>query len=524
MNGRIFTHRRTLRTLDVFFDFFLKGMDNGWENTPKIRLSILDPSGNDLVNREEEDWPVKVSYTKLYLDAKRSSLSLEPPSERASLSYLPLDERGKAVFTYVFPTDAEVIGYIKLKLFVEVRDADDADLFALLEKCDPYGNPLHPPAGPFVYYGPHGRLRLSHRTLDERLSSEWFPVHSHREEKKIKEGDIVSCEIPLWPTGMRWRKGEILKLTICGFNPIPFHLSQVPPLKTLNKGLHVIHTGGEFQSFILFTNKIPLGGVTMKKLFGIFLAILVFVVSGNINALEKKGEVYQLVFSSSNPPVAPIVKAALGWFEVLKSETNGRVDFKIITGGGLLKEEEVFRGVQSGVADIATYILDERDGFVLNGVIMLPFIPWPSREMANEIYEKLLQQFPEMEREWQGVKHFAFSMMPPNHIHMRKKLVRTLEDIKGMKIAITGKYAPIVKALGAVPVEVPIQDWYPALERGVVDGCLNHFAVLRVFKLLDLLPNHTIFGPGGINMGALGIIMNANTWESLPKDIQEAFL
>ncbi len=160
----------------------------------------------------------------------------------------------------------------------------------------------------------------------------------------------------------------------------------------------------------------------MKKLFGIFLAILVFVVSGNINALEKKGEVYQFVFSSSNPPMAPIVKAALRWFEVLKSETNGRVDFKIITGGGLLKEEEVFRGIQSGVADIATYILDERNGFVLNGVIMLPFIPWPSREMANEIYEKLLQQFPEMEREWQGVKHFSFSMMPPNHIHMRKNL------------------------------------------------------------------------------------------------------
>ncbi len=101
--------------------------------------------------------------------------------------------------------------------------------------------------------------------------------------------------------------------------------------------------------------------------------------------------------------------------------------------------------------------------------------------------------------------------------------MRTLEDIKGMKIAITGKYAPIVKALDAVPVEVPIQDWYPALERGVVDGCLNHFAVLRVFKLLDLLPNHTVFGPGGINMGAVGIIMNANTWGSLPKDIQEAF-
>jgi len=234
--------------------------------------------------------------------------------------------------------------------------------------------------------------------------------------------------------------------------------------------------------------------------------------------------VYHMVFSSSNPPVVPIVQAALKWFEQVKAETGGKVEFKVITGGALLQEQEVFRGVQSGIADIATYILDERDGFVLNGFVMLPFMNWPSREAANEIYAKLMEKYPALRAEWTGVVPFALSMMPPNHIHTKKKAVKGVEDLKGLKIAITGKYAELVRALGGVPVEVPIQDWYHALERGIVDGCLNHFAVLKAFGLLEQVPYHTIFGPGGINMGALGIIMNEKTWRALPADIQQVFL
>lgn len=265
----------------------------------------------------------------------------------------------------------------------------------------------------------------------------------------------------------------------------------------------------------------------MKKslaiVFSVFLIWLAFPVHG-VMALEKKGEVIELVFSSSNPPVAPIVQAALHWFEVVKKETGGKVQFKAVTGGALLTERDAFRGIQSGVADLATYIVDERDGFVLNSVITLPFLSWPSREKANEIYETLIQKIPEVRAEWKGVLPFALSMMPPNHIHMRKKQVKVPSDLKGQRIAVTGKYAPLLKVLGATPVEVPIQDWYPALDRGVVDGCLNHFAVLKVFNLLDLLKTHTIFGSGGVNMGALGIIFNEKSWESLPKEIQEVFL
>lgn len=38
-----------------FFDRYLKGIENGWEETPRVRLSVLNPGGQDIVNRTEDE-------------------------------------------------------------------------------------------------------------------------------------------------------------------------------------------------------------------------------------------------------------------------------------------------------------------------------------------------------------------------------------------------------------------------------------------------------------------------------------
>lgn len=260
--------------------------------------------------------------------------------------------------------------------------------------------------------------------------------------------------------------------------------------------------------------------VVLSFLVGLFCPV------GHLQALEKKGDTYLLVYSDHNPPVAPPCRSAVRWLtEVVQKKTNNKVQFKVITGGALLTEADIMRGVQSGIADMALYVVNARDGFVGNMVVTLPFIGWPSREEANAIYRKLMEKYPELRKEWTGVVPFAYSMMPETHIHTvkRAKVVKTPEDIKKLKILTTGEHTVIVKAMGATPVEVPIGDWYTALERGVVDGCLNHFAVLKVFGMLELVPYHTVF-PGGVNMVPVGVIMNEKTWNALPADIQKVFL
>ena len=76
-------------------------------------------------------------------------------------------------------------------------------------------------------------------------------------------------------------------------------------------------------------------------------------------------------------------------------------------------------------------------------------------------------------------------------------------------------------AAGATAVQLDIADMYMSLDRGLIDGVMNHFPVLFVFGVLKLLTYHTVLCDGGINMTPMGIILNEDKWNSLPPDIRK---
>jgi len=69
--------------LRKFFDRYLRGVKNGWESTPRVRLTVLDLGGHDVVYRPEKEFPLaRTQYTKLYLDAAANTLSPVPSQTR----------------------------------------------------------------------------------------------------------------------------------------------------------------------------------------------------------------------------------------------------------------------------------------------------------------------------------------------------------------------------------------------------------------------------------------------------------
>jgi len=57
-----------------FFDYFLKGINNGWANEPRVRLQIRRLDG--FVERMEDEWPIaRTRWTKLYLHPIDQTLS-----------------------------------------------------------------------------------------------------------------------------------------------------------------------------------------------------------------------------------------------------------------------------------------------------------------------------------------------------------------------------------------------------------------------------------------------------------------
>lgn len=239
---------------------------------------------------------------------------------------------------------------------------------------------------------------------------------------------------------------------------------------------------------------------------------------------SKDEEVIEIVVSNHNPEVVDPSQALNFWGKWVEEQSKGRVKVTVHHSGALLKANEVYRGVQEGIADAGYYALDSREGFILNEIIELPFMSWPSQLGTVKIYEELLEKFPEMRSEWRGVKLIGFMMMPGTHIHTVNKEIITPNDLKGLKIhASEAMLANAISAAGSTPVTINVEDLYMALDRGLVNGVINHFNMIKAFGALDLPKYHTIFGDGGINMIPMALIMNIDKYNSLPSDIQKIF-
>jgi uncharacterized protein len=236
-----------------FFDRYLKGVTNGWEKTPRVRLAVIDPGGTDIVDRAENEIPLaRQQVQALYLDADSGHLATTPAQKESKVGYNSNDGKSKAVFTISFDKETEITGFIKLRLWVEAESANDMDLFATVSKLDAAGKPLTQKDNAHPYWESDGRLRVSQRQLDEKASTPLQPVHTHRVVEPIKPGDFVPVEIQIWPMGMIFHPGQQLQLAIAGYElsgPGRGHDRPVPHVQ--NKGNHIIHTGGKYDSYLL---------------------------------------------------------------------------------------------------------------------------------------------------------------------------------------------------------------------------------------------------------------------------------
>nr|WP_166179696.1 CocE/NonD family hydrolase [Altererythrobacter segetis] len=240
----------------AFFDQFLKGEDTGVDRWPQVHLEVRE-SAHASTWRGEDEWPLaRTQYRPLFLDAANGSLDDAAPPTAACAAYDPSDEAGEAVFVHRFAENTELTGYMKLKLWVEAEGADDMDLFVAVQKLDAGGAAVGFHFYAFFDDGPValGWLRASHRALDEERSTPSQPVQSHLREELLQTGQVVPVEIEIWPSSTLFRAGESLRLVVKGMDIYRDGLPNLPFARhedLRNRGRHLIHAGGTFDSHLL---------------------------------------------------------------------------------------------------------------------------------------------------------------------------------------------------------------------------------------------------------------------------------
>ena len=199
-----------------FFDYFLKGIDNGMLEHPKVRLEIREFGDKVKEVRYENQWPPEnITWTSFYLDGQAASLSTKPEvPDSESIFDLAKDS---LQYSYIFERNTEIVGPMKLTLFIELEGCEDANLFAGIQKFHD-GKEVN-------FDGTYGfpndivtktGQRVALRIVNESLSLPYSPEHDFDTLKPLKKGEVAKLELQFEPSGTFFRKGDELRLVLQG--------------------------------------------------------------------------------------------------------------------------------------------------------------------------------------------------------------------------------------------------------------------------------------------------------------------
>ena len=206
------------------------------------------------------------------------------------------------------------------------------------------------------------------------------------------------------------------------------------------------------------------------------------------------------------------------WAAEIGRQSEGRVTVQVFPAmqlGG--RPADLYGQARDGVVDAVWTLPGYSPGrFPLTEVFELPFVCGDA--------EATSQALTAFHRKWMGDEYqdthpLVFHATAPGQLHTVNHPVRGLADLRGLKVrAASQTGAAVLEAFGAIPVGMPAPQVYEALARGVVDGALLPWTIMRPFRLHEVTRQHTeVF----LGCTPFVLTMNKARYQGLPAEIQQ---
>ncbi len=255
----------------------------------------------------------------------------------------------------------------------------------------------------------------------------------------------------------------------------------------------------------------------MKSRFFTVIAIVLglLLVFGIMNPPALTAQEIKLTYANF-PPVQTFPSVQMErWAKEVEKRTNGKVKVQTFPGGTLLPAKNIFDGVISGTADIGNFAMSYQPGrFPVSEAVDLP-IGFQSAKVASLVLYDLIEKY--RPKEFEKVKIITAFTCPPNDL-MTSKPVKSLADLKGMELRVSGTGAEVIKRLGGIPIAMPMSDTPEAIQKGIVKGIVSSMETLKDFNYAAYCPYAT---EANLFVVSFAVVMNREKWESLPADVKK---
>lgn len=247
----------------------------------------------------------------------------------------------------------------------------------------------------------------------------------------------------------------------------------------------------------------------------LYIAILVMgalavLMAGAAPVLAKTVTLHIASWNVPKDPNTAVLKMIAADLEaVTKGQVKAQISYK-----SMGKPEDYYNAVASGVCDIAYIGIPYTPGkFPISEMFGLP-IHFPDNVITATAYYRLWQKG-YLDKEFADVVPICVGSTSPYNFFWGKTSVDTLAKFKGKKIRCPGgPWTVLTKVLGGVPVSVSAAESYMALQRRTIDGILQVWPAVPVFKLHEVSRYLTKLDLCGF---PFLVAMNKGTWDKLPE-------
>ena len=254
----------------------------------------------------------------------------------------------------------------------------------------------------------------------------------------------------------------------------------------------------------------------MKK-FNIIILLLILPVFFFVIPSTVMAKTLKLTYSNFFPPTHIQSILAEAWCKEVELKTNGEVIIEYYPAGTLTKGPKIYDGVVEGISDIGFSVLAySRGRFAVMGAVDLP-LGYTSGKVATQVANSVYNKF--KPKEFKDVAVMYFHAHGPGLFFNAKRPIKTLEDLKGLKLRATGYSAKIVKAAGGTPVGMPMPHSYQNIQKGVVDGGVYPMESNKGWRLGEVVK----YGTATYSIAyttAFFVVMNKSKWNKLSSNAQ----
>jgi len=205
--------------------------------------------------------------------------------------------------------------------------------------------------------------------------------------------------------------------------------------------------------------------------------------------------------------------------------SQGRLVLKLNPGGAIVPATKEFDGVETGVLDwahanIAGYWVERLPAaplftYTIGGLSPVEAILWYVAGGGRQLHDKLV--------EGHKMRVFSSRTNPPETFLYSSKPLRSVADIKGLKVRTSGDGGAILSRMGAAVVGMPSPEIYEAMQRGVIDAFERSFPASDLGGGMQEVSKYMYLSPVRQPSELCLTMVNEDSWAKLSPDLQMLF-